>query len=146
VADETKTNGNGNGNGGYPDGTPTWLKIAFIALQKFGIATLILLVGGWWLASHVGDPLIVSYTEAIRLQTKIVAEQSDNIKAIKEFEAERVRLVGESNRAWEKALERSSSEHTIMLENSRQALSDHQAAMKKLEHIEGVLPAAKNPG
>jgi hypothetical protein len=38
----------------------------FKGLDRFGLAPIVLLVGGWWAASKIIEPLIAEYREAIR--------------------------------------------------------------------------------
>ena len=38
----------------------------FKGLDRFGLAPVLLLVGGWWAASKVLEPLVTEYREAIR--------------------------------------------------------------------------------
>jgi len=35
-------------------------------LDRFGLAPVVLLVGGWWAASKVPEPLMAEYREAVR--------------------------------------------------------------------------------
>ena len=39
---------------------------AYRALDRFGLAPVVLLVGGWWAASKVLEPMLSEYREAIR--------------------------------------------------------------------------------
>ena len=38
----------------------------FKGLDRFGLAPVVLLVGGWWAASKVLEPLMAEYREAVR--------------------------------------------------------------------------------
>lgn len=131
--DQGNQGNRGDSNGIYPDDMPTWLKILFVALQKFGVATIILFVGGYWLCSRVVEPLITTYTEFIHTQGRAATEQADALKAIKESEKERIIRIKDMEAKSRIFEERVEKEHEAMLSNLTQSLADHRLFMERLE-------------
>ena len=117
---------------GYPDGTPVWMKIVFTCLQKFGIATVILLVGGYWVATRVAEPLVSTYQEFIRLQSQVSIEQSATLKSLKESEINRISTIKDNQAAQKVFQEKVEREHGLMLVAHQQMLADHKIYMEKL--------------
>jgi len=118
---------------GYPDGTPVWLRIMFTCLQKFGIATVILLAGGYWLATRVAEPLVTTYQEFIRVQSQVSIEQSATLKSLKESETQLLSAIKDNQAAQKVFQEKVEREHGLMLVAHQQMLADHKAFMERLK-------------
>lgn len=110
---------------GYPDGTPQWLKLTLTIIQKVGIATFIVIVGGYWLATRIAEPLMASYNESMRVQTKVIQDQAGSIDKIGKVLEERQKFS-------ERAENSMSSFAEINLKNQTQLLRDHQEIMADL--------------
>jgi hypothetical protein len=121
-----------NGNG-FPEGTPGWAKWVFIGIRQIGLPSMIVLLGGYWACYHVGDPLISCWTEAIRVQTKVIAEQEKSIKEIRDFEQRRVEYSERTNREMHGLMERSTKEHETIFKGHEQMLRDHQLILMGLK-------------
>lgn len=65
-----KLNGNGNGT------KSVWLYI----LEKFGVPTLLLLVGGYWLATCVGQPLVNAHCKFLEEQIGLSEQQAASLR------------------------------------------------------------------
>lgn len=129
--------GRGDGNG-YPDGMPAWLKILLVSLRQFGVATIILLIGGYWLAVRIAEPLMATYNESIRVQNKVVQDQAVTLKKIGETFDERQKFSERAERTMGVFAETS-------LKNQNQLLRDHQDFMAELRRV-APPPAPNKPG
>jgi hypothetical protein len=118
---------------GYPDGTPVWLRIMFTCLQKFGIATVILLAGGYWVATRVAEPLVTTYQEFIRAQSQVSIEQSATLKGLRDSEIQRVAAIKDASSALKTFQDKAETEHTLMLATQKQVLADHKEFMERLK-------------
>lgn len=89
---------NGNGSALASDQLmgvlPIWAKLLIVGIQKLGLATIILLVGGWWISTRVVAPLVDTYTEAIRMDMAARQRQEETLKQ----QAENLRTIGECQR------------------------------------------------
>jgi len=122
-----------NAGNGYPDGTPVWLRIMFTCLQKFGIATVILLAGGYWLATRVAEPLVTTYQEFIRVQSQVSIEQSATLKSLRDSELQRITAIKDASSALKAFQDKAQTEHTLMLATQKQVLADHKEFMDLLK-------------
>ena len=118
--------GDPGNDGGYPEGTPQWLRLTLTIIQKVGIATFIVIVGGYWLATRVAEPLMASYNESIRVQNKVIQDQAVSIDKIGRVLEERQ----EFSRKAEKMMTAFSEAN---LRNQNQLLTDHQRIMTGLD-------------
>ena len=112
----------------YPPGTPIWMKVVLVALQKFGVATIILL----GLCYYILIPLANTYQEFIRVQSRVSESQAETLKSIKDSEVARLKAIGDAaivNKVWQ---DKSEAEHQVMIEGIRQQLADHKVYMEKL--------------
>jgi hypothetical protein len=58
------------------------LKVRWVQylLEHYGVPTLLLLVGLWWFASRVAEPLVQSHVQFLEQQTKISKEMAETQK------------------------------------------------------------------
>ncbi len=96
-------------------GMPFWFQVFADCLQRFGVATVLLLAGGYWVAYYVGNPLVAAYTRAIEVQSVIVQQQADALKALQLRQ------------------EQQTQEHAVMLKMQSEALENHRRIMSALE-------------
>ena len=122
-----------NAGNGYPDGTPVWLRIMFTCLQKFGIATVILLLGGYWIATRIAEPLVETYQEFIRVQSQVAIEQSATLKSLKESGTQLLSAIKDNQAAQKVFQEKVEREHGLMLVAHQQMLADHKEFMERLK-------------
>jgi BMFP domain-containing protein YqiC len=118
---------------GYPPECPWWLKMAIWSLQKFGIATVILLIGGWWTATRIADPLVQQYTTNIELQGQVSKQQAETLASLDRVLRERSSLFVQmaiEHRAMLDSMEQAKNEHRMMLDN-------HIKIMEKLSKGSG---------
>ena len=111
---------------GYPAGTPEWLKFILVCLRQFGLATLIVVVGGYWLCTRIAEPLMATYTENIRVQSKVSVDQAEAIKDISRTLEERQDFSNRTEKTMTAFADNS-------LKNQSQLLLDHQRIMAELD-------------
>jgi hypothetical protein len=124
----------------YPPGTPIWMKVALAALQKFGVATIILL----GLCYYVLIPLANTYQEFIKVQSRVSESQAETLKSLKDSEIARLKAIAETaaaSRVWRDKTDR---EHALMIEGMRQQLVDHKEFMAGI-HGRPPTPSVKAP-
>jgi hypothetical protein len=117
-----------NGSDNYPPGTPIWMKVLLVALQKFGVATIILLGACYYILI----PLANTYQEFIKVQSRVSESQADTLKSLKDSEIARLKAISDAaivSKVWQDKSER---EHAVMIEGIRQQLVDHKLYMEKL--------------
>ena len=115
------------------------VKLVLDMLQRFGIATVILMVTGYWVAGHVVDPLVSSYNKSIEVQSKVLTDQADNLTQIRKFEDDQAKLMVKYQTALEakvaneqQAFELVIKNQTQLIEEHQQQLCDHKKFMEKL--------------
>ncbi len=89
-----------------------WAELAFKSIQKFGIATVLLLGGCYYLATHVVDPLVVSYGKFVDAQTTAAKQQAEAIRGLETTQRE-------------------------MSQSLHQTLADHEKIMSELHSKRG---------
>ena len=151
------TNGIGRANVNDSDvpGTVRWL-IYFA--ERYGIPTVLLVVGVWWFATKVGEPLVKSHVEFLQNEQKnsvqIIETQKQSIRSSETLiEAQKQSLktldtVAENNKAFTglqiKLIEQSAKQTEVLDKLSGfgiEAKADHKAAAEKLDGIDRKLPA-----
>jgi hypothetical protein len=70
---------------------PDWARLLIVGVKQLGVATIILAVGGWWASAHVVEPLVNTYTEAIKAD--MAARQRQEVTLQKQ--EENLRTLGE---------------------------------------------------
>jgi hypothetical protein len=139
-------------NDGFPVGTPAWLKMIICIMQKFGVATLLVLLGGWWVATRVAEPMISAYGDFIKAEAKTAADQAETLrgfnetlKTLKEAETTRLAQIKESQAIVKSLSEKTDKDHAIMLANLTQQLEDHKSFMNKMDRVLYSVPASMPP-
>ena len=107
-----------NGNG-LPSDCPEFIRILIWSLQKFGIATILLLIGGWYVATRIADPLLEKYIQNIDIQGKVAQQQAETLMGLQKMLQERATMFAQMT-----------AEHKEMIENLRQARADHRQILE----------------
>ena len=81
---------------------PAWARLLIVGVKQLGVATIILAVGGWWASAHVVEPLVSTYTEAIKAD--MAARQRQEITLQKQ--EENLRTLGECQKAQTEIMKR----------------------------------------
>ena len=132
----------GSGNGDvYPSGTPLWLKILLVSLQKFGIATILLL----GVSYYVLVPLMNTYQDFIKSQARVSESQAETLKSLKDSEITRLKQIADGQAQTKAFIDKTAGEHAAMMQNMNQQLVDHKEFMAELHRIPPIYPAKPDP-
>ena len=129
----------GSNGDAYPPGTPIWMKVMLVALQKFGVATILLLA----VCYYILIPMANTYQEFIKVQSHVSESQSETLKSLKDSELLRLKAIQDGQVQDRTFMDKTEKEHQIMLDGMKQQLTDHREFMAELHKIP-ALPAKPN--
>jgi hypothetical protein len=79
---------------------PAWARLLIVGVKQLGVATVILAVGGWWASTHVVEPLVGAYTEAIKSdmaararQEVTLQKQEENLRTLAECQKAQIEIM-----------------------------------------------------
>lgn len=111
-------------NGNLPPETPVYLKVLIYCLQKFGVATILLLLILW----YGGRPIMEAYTESIK-------QNCETLRAVQQCETEQSKTCGkivENQSSIMSAQREQTQQHESMLKMETEALLNHQRIMAQI--------------